>query len=69
MRALLRAEKAKAGTWQALAEAYGFQAPYLHRVAFGKQNVTDDIARRLGFRRVERVEFVALREEVKPDDL
>ena len=62
MRVLIKSAKAQAGTWRALAKEYGVTPAYLHAMVSGSKPVTDDIARRLGYRRVRHVTFEPLRE-------
>ena len=58
MRALLKARKAQAGTWEALSEELGFSKAYLHRVAHGHSHMPPSIAAKLGFRPVKTEEAV-----------
>ena len=62
MRALIKDAKRRAGTWKQLAEDYGVSEAYLHAVVGGQRAVTGEMAKRLGYEKVKRLEFVPLEE-------
>lgn len=67
MRALLRHASLQAGGWDELAIAWGTSSQYLYLVSQGHKNVTNAVARQLGYRLVKARQYEPL-EEVSPNE-
>lgn len=62
MRVLMKSAKARAGSWEALSKEWGLSRSYIHGVLAGSRPVSDYIAGKLGYRRIERVVFEPIQE-------
>ena len=63
MQGVLRSTAVRAGGARALSREWGISASYISMMLKGERPITDDVAQRLGYARVERVEFVLLGED------
>ena len=56
------------GTWQQLADRLEVTPAYIHAVLNGSRPFSDELARKLGYQRVQRIEFLPLPETAAADE-